>query len=298
MPRESVSSLTAFVTVARLQSFTKAAAHLRVSQSALSHSIRGLEERLDIRLLNRTSRNVSPTEAGLRLLHSIGPHLDEIEKGLAELISTAEAPKGTVRITSTEHAAETILWPAVERVLSRYPDITVEISIDAALVDIVESRFDAGIRLGESVAQDMIAVRISPDIEMAAVASPAYFAENSIPETPQDLVRHRCINLRLETAGGLYPWEFEMDGREVKVHAEGNLIFNTSQLRIKAALAGLGITYITEDQVRELVADGRLVRVLTEWCPPFPGYHLYYPSRRQSSVAFRLLLNALRYKDH
>ncbi|EJL57168.1 transcriptional regulator [Rhizobium sp. CF122] len=296
MTRQSINDLIAFLAVARERSFTKAAAKLGVSQSALSHTIRGLETRLGLRLLTRTTRSVSPTEAGERLLSSIGPRFDEIESELAALSEFREKPAGTIRITAGEHAADAILWPALEKLLPHYPDINVEIIVDYGLTDIVAERCDAGVRLGEQVAKDMIAVRIGPDMRMAVVGAPAYFERRPKPKTPADLTDHNCINLRLPTYGGVYGWEFEKDGREVKVRVEGQLVFNNAQLRLNAALSGLGLAFVPEALVRQPLSDGRLVRVLEDWCAPFPGYHLYYPSRRQTSPAFALLVNALRYR--
>lgn len=296
MPRDNLNELTAFLAVAREKSFTRAAAQLGVSQSALSHTVRALEERLGVRLLTRTTRSVSPTEAGERLMRSVGPRLDEIEAELAALSALREKPAGTIRITAGEHAADAVLWPAISRLLPDYPDIRVEIIVDYGLTDIVAERYDAGVRLGEQVAHDMIAVRIGPDMRMAVVGSPSYFGRQPKPRTPQDLTSHNCINLRLPTYGGLYAWEFEKAGRELKVRVEGQLIFNTAALRMNAVLAGLGLAYLPEDQVKAHLADGRLVRLLADWCPPFPGYHLYYPSRRQATPAFSLLVDALRYR--
>jgi len=296
MARQSINDLIAFLAVARERSFTKAAAKLGVSQSALSHTIRGLETRLGLRLLTRTTRSVSATEAGERLLSSIGPRFDEIESELAALSEFREKPAGTIRITAGEHAADAVLWPALERLLPHYPDINVEIIVDYGLTDIVAERYDAGVRLGEQVAKDMIAVRIGPDMRMAVVGAPAYFERRPKPQTPADLTDHNCINLRLPTYGGVYAWEFEKGGREVKVRVEGQLVFNNAQLRLNAALSGLGLAFVPEALVRQPLSDGRLVRVLEDWCAPFPGYHLYYPSRRQTSPAFALLVNALRYR--
>jgi DNA-binding transcriptional LysR family regulator len=296
MPRDNLNELTAFLAVAREESFTKAAAKLGVSQSALSHTVRALEERLGLRLLTRTTRSVSPTEAGERLLNTVGPRLDEIETELTALSALREKPAGTIRITAGEHAADAILWPAIARLLPDYPDIRIEIIVDYGLTDIVAERYDAGVRLGEQVARDMIAVRIGPDMRMAVVGSPAYFARRPKPRAPQDLTTHNCINLRLPTYGGLYAWEFEKAGRELKVRVEGQLVFNTAALRMNAVLAGLGLAYLPEDQVTTCLADGRLVRVLADWCAPFAGYHLYYPSRRQATPAFSLLVDALRYR--
>lgn len=297
MRRETVTDLLAFVAVAREGSFTRAAARLGVSQSALSHTIRGLEERLGIRLLARTTRRVAPTEAGERLLRTVGPRLDEIDTELAALSELRDKPAGTIRVTAGEHAAQTILWPAVARLLPDYPDIRIEITVDNGLTDIVAERYDAGVRLGERVAKDMIAVRVGPDMRMAVVGSPAYFARRAPPKKPQDLADHSCINLRLPTSGGLYAWEFEKGRRELKVHVDGQLVFNNIALRVDAALAGFGLVYLPEDQVEAHIADGRLIRVLADWCPSFPGYHLYYPSRRQPTPAFALFVESLRYRN-
>jgi DNA-binding transcriptional LysR family regulator len=296
MLRENLNAILAFLAVARDRSFTRAAAKLGVSQSALSHTIRGLEARLGLRLLARTTRSVAPTEAGERLLRVLGPRFDEIEAELAELSELRDKPAGTIRITSGEHAAEAILWPALAKLLPRYPDIKVELIIDYGLTDIVAERYDAGVRLGEQVAKDMIAVRIGPDFRMAVVGAPSYFARRPKPKDPKDLTAHDCINIRLPTYGSIYAWEFEKRGRALKVRVEGQLVFNNIALRVNAALAGLGLAYLSEDQVQEHVAEGRLVRVLGDWCPPFSGYHLYYPSRRQAAPAFALLVEALRYR--
>ncbi|HUK02424.1 MAG TPA: LysR family transcriptional regulator [Steroidobacteraceae bacterium] len=286
----------AFVAVARERSFTKAAAKLGVSQSALSHTIRGLEERIGVRLLARTTRSVSPTEAGERLLRTAGPRLAEIEAELSALSDLRDRPAGNIRITAGEHAANSILWPALERVLPENRDIHVEVIVDYGLTDIVAERFDAGVRLGEQIAKDMIAVRIGPDMRMAVVGSPAYFERRKRPQTPRDLTGHDCINLRLPTYGGLYAWEFGKNGRELRAHVEGPLVFNNIALRLNASLAGLGLAYLPEDQVQVHLAAGRLLRVLADWCPSFSGYHLYYPSRRQSSPAFAFVVDALRYR--
>jgi DNA-binding transcriptional LysR family regulator len=296
MPRQNVNDLLAFLAVAKEGSFTRAAAKFGVSQSALSHTIRGLEERLGLRLLTRTTRSVAPTEAGERLLRSVGPRFDEIEAELAALSELREKPAGTIRITTGEHAAGSILWPALAKLLPQYPDVEVEIIIDYGLTDIVAQRYDAGVRLGEHVAKDMIAVRIGPDMRMAVVGAPSYFARRPRPRKPQDLIAQDCINLRLPTYGGLYAWEFEKRGRELRVRVEGQLVFNNLALRLNAALAGLGLAYLPEDEVQTHLADGGLIRVLEDWCPPFSGYHLYYPSRRQPTPAFALLVDALRYR--
>jgi DNA-binding transcriptional LysR family regulator len=267
-----------------------------VSQSALSHTIRGLEERLGLRLLTRTTRSVAPTEAGERLLRNVGPHLDEIDAEIDALSELKEKPSGTIRINSSEHAAETILWPKLAEFLLHYPDVKVEIWADYVLTDIVAERFDAGVRLGEQVAKDMVAVRIGPEERFVVVGSPAYLAGHERPLHPQDLLLHRCINLRLPTLGGLYAWEFEKDGHELKVRVEGQLIFNRLGPILKGALASFGLAFLPEELVRPHIAAGRLIELLSDWTPPFPGYHLYYPSRRQASPAFALLVEALRYR--
>lgn len=296
MKRGNINDLLAFLAIARERSFTRAAAQLGVSQSALSHTIRGLEARLGVRLLTRTTRSVSATQAGERLLQSVGPRFEEIEAELAALSELREKPAGTIRITASEHAANAILWPKLANFLPQYPDIQVEICVDNSLTNIVAERYDAGVRLGEQVAKDMIAVRIGPEMQMAVVGAPAYFAKRAPPKKPQDLVRHNCINLRLPTYGGLYAWEFEKGDGELKVRVEGQLVFNGVGLILQAALAGSGLAYLPEDLVRPHLAKRRLKRVLKDWCAPFPGYHLYYPSRRQSSPAFALLVDALRYR--
>ncbi|HSR00826.1 MAG TPA: LysR family transcriptional regulator [Sphingomicrobium sp.] len=296
MPRQNINDLNAFLAVARERSFTRAAAQIGVSPSALSHTIRGLEERLGVRLLTRTTRSVAPTQAGERLLFTIGPHFDGIEAELAALSELRDKPAGTVRITTGIDAAQTILWPAIARLLPDYPDIQVELSVNPGFVDIVAERFDAGVRLGETIAQDMVAIRIGPDMRMAAVASPGYFAGRRPPRTPGDLALHNCINLRFPTLGGLYAWEFEKGRRALNVRVEGQLVVNDIALARSAALDGAGIAYLPEDYVRLDVEEQRLIRVLADWSPPFPGYHLYYPSRRQQSPAFALLIEALRYR--
>jgi DNA-binding transcriptional LysR family regulator len=295
MPRQNINDLLAFRAVARERSFTRAAAQMGVSPSALSHTIRALEERLGVRLLTRTTRSVAPTEAGERFLGSIGPHFDEIEAALGALSELREKPAGLIRITTGIDAAQTILWPALAKLLPTYPDVQVELSVNPGFVDIVAERFDAGIRLGETIAQDMVAVRIGPDMRMAAVASPSYFERHKAPRTPHDLAQHNCINLRFPTLGGLYAWEFEKGGRALNVRVEGQVIVNEVAIAREAALDGVGLAYLPEDYVRAEMQAGRLTRVLADWSPPFPGYHLYYPSRRQQSPAFSLLVQALRY---
>jgi len=296
MPRENFNDLLAFLAVARERSFTKAAAKLGVSQSALSHTVRGLEERLGLRLLTRTTRSVSPTEAGERVLTNVGHRFDEIESELQALGELRDKPAGTIRITATDYAADTILCPRLAKFMPRYPDIKVEVTVDYGLTDIVSQRYDAGVRNGEQVSKGMIAVRIGPDMRMAVVGTPSYFAKRPPPRKPQDLTDHNCINLRLPTYGGLYAWEFQRGSRQLNVRVDGQLIFNGTFQMLNAALDGLGLAYVPEDLVQPHVARGRLRRVLEEWCPPFPGCHLYYPSRRQNSPAFSLFVEALRFR--
>jgi DNA-binding transcriptional LysR family regulator len=296
MATTPLHDLQAFLAVARERNFTRAASQLGVSQSALSQTISGLEARLGLRLLTRTTRSVATTEAGERLLRAVGPAIDDIDAGLAALNELREKPAGTIRITAHDHAVKAVLWPALLTLLPDHPDIHVEIVIDYGLTDIVAERYDAGIRVGEMVAKDMIAVRIGPAMRMAVVGAPAYFATRPPPRTPQDLTAHRCINLRLPTLGGLYAWEFEKGGRALRVRVEGQLIFNGTAPMLDAALAGFGLAYLPEDTVRVAIAEGRLTHVLGDWCPSYPGYHLYYPSRRQPTPAFVLLLNALRHR--
>lgn len=295
MPRANLNDLSAFLAVVRERSFTRAAARLGVSPSALSHTLRALESRLGVRLLNRTTRSVSPTEAGERLWRAIGPHLEEVEAELEALGEWRARPAGTIRISATDYAAHAILLPGLAALLPRYPDVKVEIGIDDRLVDIVAEGFDAGVREGEQVAKDMIAVRIGPDLRMAVVGAPAYFPTRPRPKKPQDLTVHNCINLRLPTRGGLYAWEFQKGKRKLNVRVEGQLVFNHPGAMLDAALAGMGVAYVLEDVARPYLDDGCLERVLQSWCPSFAGYHLYYPSRRQASPAFALLVDALRY---
>jgi len=296
MQRGHLDDLVAFLAVGRERSFTKAAAKLGVSQSALSHTIRALEARLGVRLLSRTTRSVSPTEAGERLLRTAAPHIEEIEAEILAVSAFREKPAGTIRITATEYAHDTILWPRLIKFLRKYPDIKVEVFLDNGLTDIVAQRFDAGVRAGEQVAKDMIAVRIGPDIRVSVVGAPSYFKKRPEPKKPQDLIAHTCINLRLTTLGGLYSWEFEKGNRQPKVRVEGQLTFSNTAQMLTAALDGFGLAYVPEDLARPLIAKGRLNLVLADWCPPYTGYHLYYPSRRQTSVAFSLLVDALRYR--
>ncbi|GAC1407260.1 MAG: LysR family transcriptional regulator [Novosphingobium sp.] len=296
MHRAELPDLGAFIVVAEERSFTRAAARLGTSQSALSHMMRRLEERLGVRLLTRTTRSVAPTDAGLRLLDSLRPAFDAIDAGLTSLGEMRNKPAGTVRITTAEHAARTILWPRLRPLLAAYPDIVLELSIDSGFVDIVEQRFDAGVRLGEAIARDMIAVRIGPELRMICVASPAYLATHAPPLVPQDLAQHRCINLRMASSGSLYAWEFEKHGRQLNVRVEGPVIVNHSTLMVDAARDGVGLCMAMEDSLADDLASGRLVQVLADWTPPFAGYHLYYPSRRQPTHAFALVVDALRHR--
>ena len=297
MQRGTLDDLLAFVAVARERSFTRAAHQLGVSQSALSHTVRALEERMGVRLLTRTTRSVSPTEAGERLLSTVGPRLEEIEAELGALGELRDRPAGTIRLTATEYAADELLLPKLAKLLPAYPDIKVEIMIDYGLTDIVAQRYDAGVRSGEQVAKGMIAVRIGPDMRMAVVGAPSYFRTRPAPKRPQELVQHNCINLRLPTHGGTYAWEIEKAGRELRVRVEGQFTCNTTTQMLNAALAGLGLAYVPEGLVAGHIAKRRLQRVLEDWCLPYSGYHLYYPSRRQSSAAFALLVEALRHRQ-
>ena len=296
MRREELGDLTAFLAVAEERSFTRAAAKLGTSQSALSHTVRRLETRLGLRLLTRTTRSVAPTEAGERLVETLRPAFEDIDNKLAALTELRDKPAGTIRITTSAHAAEAILWPVLAGLLTDYPDIKVEMTVDNSLVDIVAERYDAGVRLGEQVAKDMIAVPIGPSLRMAVVGAPSYFARKAKPRTPHDLTDHNCINLRLPTLGGFYAWEFEKAGRELKVRVDGQLAFNDIHMILNAARDGFGLAILLEDHARDHIADGRLVRVLEDWCDPFSGYHLYYPSRRQPTPAFSVLVEALRYR--
>src|SRR5579883_70767 len=297
MQRGNLDALLALVAVGRERSFTRAAARLGVSQSALSHTIREFETRLGVRLLTRTTRSVAPTEAGEQLLQTVGPRLEEIDAELSAVSEYREKPAGTIRITATEYAADAILLPKLAKLLPAYPDLKVEITIDYGLTDIVAERYDAGVRSGEQVAKGMIAVRIGPDMRMAVVGAPSYFRERPPPRRPQELVQHNCINLRLPTHGGTYAWEFEKAGRELRVRVEGQLTCNTTAQMLNAALAGFGLAYVPEGLVEGHVSGRRLKRVLEDWCLPYSGYHLYYPSRRQSSAAFALLVDALRHRE-
>jgi len=296
MLKENFNDLCYLIVVARERSFTRAAAKLGVSQSALSHAIRGLEERLGVRLLTRTTRSVAPTDAGETLIASIGPRFDQIETDLVALTDRRDRVAGTLRITAGEHALSSTLWPLLKPFLKAWPDVNIELTTDNTLTDIVNDRFDAGVRLGDQIARDMVAVRIGPDWRMVVVGAPDYFAVQGKPETPTDLQQHRCINMRLPTHGGVYPWEFSRDEQQIRIRVEGQLIFNNLNARVEAAIAGLGLAYVPEDCVSEAVATGTLVKVLDAWCEPFSGYHLYYPSRKQHTAAFARLLDAVRWQ--
>lgn len=297
MLRENFNELQLFLVVARERGFTKAAGKLGVTQSALSHAMKALEERLNIRLLTRTTRSVAPTEAGERLIACLEPRIADLEQELDSLIQLNGIASGNIRLTSGEHAARSLVWPKLKPFLREYPEIHVELMVDNGFVDIVEGRFDAGIRLGESVNKDMVAVRIGPDIRMAIVAAPSYFADHPAPETPHDLQDHRCINMRLPTVGGLYHWEFEKDGKPLRVRVEGQLTVNLLPERIDAALSGFGLACVPENMIQDYVKSGALIQVLQAWCPFFPGYYLYYPSRKQHPPAFALMIDALRHSE-
>ena len=295
MMMEDYNDLAAFVLVAQEKSFTRAAAVMGVSQSALSQTIKTLEERMGLRLLNRTTRSVAPTEIGEKLLATLVPRLEDIKSSIDSLKQLRKKPAGTIKISAGEHAALTILRPSFDKLLTQYPDINIELIVDYGLINIVEQRFDAGVRLGEQIDKDMLAVKIGPDMEMAVVGSPDYFKSHKIPQIPQDLINHNCINLRSTTTGGLFAWEFDNGKNEIKVHVSGQLVFNNLSLRLQAALRGHGLTYIPEDYVRKYIEQGRLIRVLKDWCVPFTGYHLYYPNRKNLNPALSLVVDALRY---
>ncbi|GGA53549.1 LysR family transcriptional regulator [Pelagibacterium lentulum] len=294
--RENINDLFAFVAVATDQSFTQAAARLGISQSSLSRTVRRLEEQIGVRLLTRTTRSVSPNEAGQRLLASVGPRLHEIEAELIALSALRSRPAGTVRITASEYAAETVLWPRLATALHDYPDVKVEIVSENGFVDIAAQGLDAGVRLGESVEKDMVAVRIGPDGRLIPVASPDYLKAHAKPSTPQDLVAHTCINLRLIGSGTLYAWEFEREGRPLRVRVDGQLTFTSIALSVDAAIKGYGIAFVPAEAATAAIETGKLVALLEDWCPPISGFHLYYPSRRQQSPAFQIVVEALRHR--
>jgi len=296
--RTDFNQLTWFQAVAEERSFTKAAARLGVAQSTLSHAIKQLEARMGIRLLTRTTRNVATTVAGERLLQTVAPRMSEIEEEIAALTAFRDKPSGSIRLTLSDHALQTVVWPKLKPVLQAYPDISVELLLDSSFRNIVEEGYDAGVRLGESVEKDMIAVRIGPDWRLVAVASPEYLASHGRPKHPQDLVRHRCINMRQESAGGLYAWEFEKDGKELRVRVDGQLTFNNSYAMIDAAISGFGIAYVPDSMAEASIALDKLEVVLDDWSPPFDGYFLYYPSRRQNLLAFQIIVDALRHRGN
>ena len=297
MKRDELGDLVAFLTVAEERSFTRAAAKLGTSQSSLSHTVRRLEERMGVRLLTRTTRNVSPTDAGEQLVVTLRPAFADIRNRIDALSAMRQRPGGTIRVTSSRHAAESILMPVATRLMMDYPEINIEVSIEQRFVDLAAERFDAGVRLGERVEKDMIAVRIGPELRMVVAGSPEYFERHPKPQTPHELTQHTCINLRLPTLGGLYAWEFEKDQRPLNVRVDGQFICNDVPMIIDAAINGLGLTCLPDDHLGPLVEEGKLVSVLEDWCPPFPGYHLYYPTRRLASPAFALLVEALRHRS-
>lgn len=297
MVEESLNDLYAFLIIYREGSFTRAAARLGVSQSALSHTMRNLESRRGIQLLNRTTRSVSPTAAGMRLLETLAPSFDEIRMELAKLKDLSDKPAGTIRISTAEHAVEAVIWPKLVPFLKEHPDINVEIAYDYGMTDIVAQGLDAGVRLGDQLQKDMIAARIGPNMRMAVVGSPGYFARYPKPSSPHDLTDHSCVNLRLPTYGDLLPWDFEKEGQVLNVRVKGQLVFSSILPALKAALAGSGLSFVPSDMADPYIAEGRLINVLKDWCQPFSGYHLYYPSRHQHSAAFELLVEALRYRE-
>ncbi|HEY0012340.1 MAG TPA: LysR family transcriptional regulator [Allosphingosinicella sp.] len=295
MNREDMSDLTAFLAVAEERSFTKAAVRLGTSQSALSQIVRRLEERLGLRLLTRTTRSVAPTAAGERLLETLAPAISDLDAALAALSTLRDKPAGIIRITSVEHAAETVLWPKLRGFLRTYPEIRIEIILDYGLTDIVAERLDAGVRLGEQVDRDMIAVRISPEVQMALVGAPSYFERHPRPKVPQDLVDHECIKLRLGASRGQAPWNFRKGDQAPHVRIDGGVSFNSLTLIREAAIDGFGLAFLPKDMVQDQLDEGRLASLMEDWCPPLPPYHLYYPSRRQQLPAFALLVDALRH---
>lgn len=297
MLKENFNELQIFLVVARERSFTKAAGKLGVSQSALSHAMKALEQRLNLRLLTRTTRSVAPTQAGERIIACLEPRLADLEQELEALIQLNGTASGNIRLSAGEHSARNLVWPKLKPFLREYPEINVELVVDNGFVNIVDGRFDAGIRLGESVDKDMVAVKIGPDMRMAVVGSPEYIAAYGLPQTPHDLQNHRCINMRLPTAGGLYHWEFEREGKPLRVRVEGQLTFNGLSERIDAVLSGFGIACVPEDTIQDFVKSGEMIQMLEEWCPSFPGYYLYYPSRKQHPPAFALMIDALRYSE-
>jgi DNA-binding transcriptional LysR family regulator len=297
MARDNINDILVFLAVARERSFTRAAAKLGMTQSALSHTVRALEERLGVRLLTRTTRSVSPTEAGERLLQNVAPRLEEIEAEIAAVSDLGDKPAGTIRITAIDHVIDSVLWPRLAPILPQYPDLHVEMSSDYRIVDIAAERYDIGVRHGDQVDKDMIAVRLTPDVQMMIVAAPAYFSWHAQPASAQELMKHNCINLRLSSSGGLYAWEMRHEGRDMEVQVRGQTVFTSVYHMLNAALSGCGVTYLPESLVGPYVRSGRLVSVMPEWCAVFPGLHAYYPSRRQASRALALVIDAIRHKD-
>lgn len=296
MARDNISDILVFIAVARERSFTRAAARLGMTQSSLSHTIRALETRLGVRLLTRTTRSVSPTEAGERLMQNVAPRLEEIEAEIAAVSDMGDKPVGTVRITAIDHVIDSVLWPRLAPLLPQYPDLRVEIDSDYRMVDIAAERYDIGVRYGDQVDKDMIAVRLTADVPISIVGSPAYFEHRPIPSSAQDLMKHNCITLRLASSGGIYAWELQHDGREMEVRVRGQAVFTSAYQMLHAALDGAGLAFIPSDMTVPYVRQGRLVRVMENWCPTFPGLHAYYPSRRNSSRALGLVIDAIRYK--
>ena len=296
MARDNINDILVFIAVARERSFTRAAAKLGMTQSALSHTVRALEERLGVRLLTRTTRSVSPTEAGERLMQNVAPRLEEIEAEIAAVSDLGDKPAGTIRITAIDHVIDSVLWPRLAPILPQYPDLHVEMSSDYRIVDIAAERYDIGVRHGDQVDKDMIAVRLTPDVQMMIVAAPAYFEWHAVPTTAQELMKHNCINLRLASSGGLYAWELRHEGRDFEAQVRGQTVFTNVYHMLNAALSGVGVTYLPESLVGPYVRSGRLVSVMPDWCAVFPGLHAYYPSRRQASRALALVIDTIRHK--
>jgi DNA-binding transcriptional LysR family regulator len=297
MARDNINDILVFFAVARERSFTRAAAKLGMTQSALSHIIRSLEARLGVRLLTRTTRSVSPTEAGERLLQNVAPRLEEIEAEIAAVSELGDKPAGTIRITAIDHVIDTVLWPRLAKILPQYPDLHVEISSDYRIVDIAAERYDIGVRFGDQVEKDMIAVRLTADVRMMIVGSPSYFGARPLPTSAQDLQKHNCITLRLSGSGGIYAWELRNAGRNVEIRVRGQATFNSAYQILNAALSGCGLAFVPEDLAGIHVRAGRLLSVMEDWCPSFPGLYAYYPSRRHSSRALRLVIDAIRLKS-
>jgi DNA-binding transcriptional LysR family regulator len=297
MARDNINDMLVFFAVARERSFTRAAAKLGMTQSALSHTVRALEARLGVRLLTRTTRSVSPTEAGDRLLQNVAPKLEEIEAEIAAVSDLGDSPAGTVRITAIDHVIDTVLWPRLAPILPQYPDVHVEMNSDYRMVDVAADRYDIGVRYGDQIEKDMIAVRLTPDVPMAIVGSPGYFEWHSVPTSPQELMKHNCITLRLASSGGIYSWELEHQGRALEVRVRGQTTFSTAYHMLNAAVSGCGLAFIPAEMAAPHIREDRLISVMADWCPKFPGLHAYYPSRRHSSRALALVIDAIRHKD-